>query len=175
MKIKKSMMYFNLLLSKINLHPIWLFVILFSIAMSKSTIILSSFFPPASIMLITGISFSLSKLNIILVWLAITLGATIGSIISYCLGCQITNKKIFHSFLNRYQITINNAYNKLKNQGFLCLFSSRFIAILRYVIPLVAGMILMNRTKVYSIFLLSATIWSAMFILIIKSTFIFIV
>ncbi|HGJ5882243.1 DedA family protein [Arsenophonus sp.] len=139
--------------------------------MSKSTVVLSSFLPPASVMLLTGITASLPKLNISLVWLAITLGATSGSIISYYLGNQITTRKLFSRFFNRYQSTIDNAHNKLQNQGMTVLFTSRFIAVLRYMIPLVAGMLLMNRTKVYSICLLSAAIWAVVFILIVKGAF----
>uniref|UniRef100_A0A3B0LWA4 Inner membrane protein YqjA n=1 Tax=Arsenophonus endosymbiont of Trialeurodes vaporariorum TaxID=235567 RepID=A0A3B0LWA4_9GAMM len=171
MKTEAFMTYLNAFWSEFNLHPIWLFTILFSIAMSKSTVVLSSFLPPASVMLLTGITASLPKLNISLVWLAITLGATSGSIISYYLGNQITTRKLFSRFFNRYQSTIDNAHNKLQNQGMTLLFTSRFIAVLRYMIPLVAGMLLMNRTKVYSICLLSAAIWAAVFILIVKGAF----
>lgn len=170
MKTEEFMTYLNAFWSEINLHPIWLFTILFSIAISKSTVVLSSFLPPASVMLLTGITASLPKLNISLVWLAITLGATIGSIISYYLGNQITRRKLFSRF-SRYQSTIDNAHNKLQNQGITVLFTSRFIAVLRYMIPLVAGMLLMNRTKVYSVCLLSAAIWAAVFILIVKGAF----
>ncbi|HGJ5856580.1 MAG TPA: DedA family protein [Arsenophonus nasoniae] len=171
MKTEEFMTYLNAFWSEINLHPIWLFTILFSIAISKSTVVLSSFLPPASVMLLTGITASLPKLNISLVWLAITLGATIGSIISYYLGNQITRRKLFSRFFSRYQSTIDNAHNKLQNQGITVLFTSRFIAVLRYMIPLVAGMLLMNRTKVYSVCLLSAAIWAAVFILIVKGAF----
>ncbi|MGP1871631.1 MAG: DedA family protein [Arsenophonus sp.] len=165
------MIYLNEFWSNINLNPIWLFIIIFSIAMSKSTIALSSFLPPASIILLTSIIASLPKLNIILVWLAIVLGATIGSIISYYLGNQITRKKIFSSFFNRYQSIIDFAKNKLKNKEMKVLFTSRFIAVLRYIIPLVAGMLLMDKTKVYIMFLLSASVWATIFVLIIKNAF----
>ncbi|MGP1939323.1 MAG: DedA family protein [Arsenophonus sp. ET-DL9-MAG3] len=158
----------------INLHPIWLFIILFSIAMSKSTIVLSSFLPPASIILLTAITVSLPKLNIILIWIAIVLGATIGSIISYYFGNQITNRKLFTIFFNRYQLIVDNASNRLKNQEMKVLFTSRFIAVLRYIIPLAAGILLINKIKVYSISLLSAAVWATVFILIIKSAFIII-
>ncbi|MFV9997689.1 MAG: DedA family protein [Arsenophonus endosymbiont of Dermacentor nuttalli] len=171
MKTEQFMTYLNTFWSEFNLHPIWLFTILFSIAMSKSTVALSSFLPPASIMLLTGITASLPKLHITLVWLAITLGATSGSIISYYLGNQITTKKLFSRFFSRYQSTIDNAHHKLQNQGMIVLFTSRFIAVLRHMIPLAAGMLLMARTKVYSICLLSAAVWAIVFILIVKGTF----
>lgn len=67
MKTEEFMTYLNAFWSEFNLHPIWLFTILFSIAMSKSTVVLSSFLPPASVMLLTGITASLPKLNISLV------------------------------------------------------------------------------------------------------------
>ncbi|BGI50902.1 MAG: DedA family protein [Arsenophonus endosymbiont of Ceratovacuna japonica] len=168
MIITEFITYINEFWLNINLHPIWLFILLFTISMSKSTVILSSFLPPASVILLTGITVSLQKLNVGLISLAIMLGATTGSIISYFLGNQITKKKLFSRFLNRYENIINSAYYKLQNQGITVLFTSRFIAVLRYMIPLVAGMLLMNKNKVYSIFLLSSFVWSGIFILIVK-------
>ncbi|WMY95751.1 MAG: VTT domain-containing protein [Arsenophonus sp.] len=139
--------------------------------MSKSTIILSSFLPPASIMLITIISMSLPTLNINLIWLAITLGGTTGSIISYYIGYQITQKKLCVKILNRYQLIIDNSYKKLIKKGIIILFVSRFIAILRYIIPLAAGMLLMKKTKVCITFFLSSAFWAILYILIVNGTF----
>lgn len=53
----------------------------------------------------------------------------------------------------------------------IVLFTSRFIAVLRYMISLAASMLLMARTKVYSIYLLSAAVWAIVFILIVKDAF----
>ncbi|WMY96240.1 MAG: VTT domain-containing protein [Arsenophonus sp.] len=139
--------------------------------MSKSTVILSSFLPPASIMLLTIIGMSLPTLNINLIWLAITLGGTTGSIISYYIGYQITQKKLFAKILNRYQLIIENAYQKLIKKGIIILFISRFIAILRYIIPLASGMLLMKKTKVYITFFLSSAFWAILYILIVNGTF----
>ncbi|WP_348666236.1 DedA family protein [Arsenophonus symbiont of Ornithomya chloropus] len=139
--------------------------------MSKSTIFLSSFLPPASVMLITIISISFPTLNINLIWLAITLGGTTGSIISYYIGYQITQKKICGQFLNRYQLILDNSYKKLIKKGTIILFTSRFIAILRYTIPLAAGILLMKKRKVYITFFLSSGLWAILYILIVNGTF----
>ncbi|WMY95087.1 MAG: VTT domain-containing protein [Arsenophonus sp.] len=138
--------------------------------MSKSTIFLSSFLPPASIMLITMISISLPNLDINLILLAITLGGSTGSVFSYYIGRTITKKKFFNKFLNRYQLILNNSYNQLIKHGILILFASRFIAILRYTIPLAAGMLLMKKTKVCITVFLSAWCWAILYILIVNGT-----
>ncbi|WMY96867.1 MAG: VTT domain-containing protein [Arsenophonus sp.] len=139
--------------------------------MSKSTVILSSFLPPASIMLLIIISMSLQTLNITLIWLAITLGGTTGSMISYYIGYQITQKKLFTKKINRYQLIIEKSHKKLIKNGIIILLISRFIAILRYIMPLAAGMLLMKKTKVCIIFFLSSAFWAILYILIVNGTF----
>lgn len=158
---------------KTELNPIQLFIILFLISMGKSTIFLSYLIPPASIMLINFIIFSLPKMNVFLIFLSITLGSTSGSIISYNIGKKITQKKIFLKYLKKYHSTLSKAFYKLKKKETSILFISKFIAILRYIIPFASGILLIKKKKTYTIFLFSSIFWSIFLILISKIYFLF--
>jgi hypothetical protein len=48
--------------------------------------------------------------------------------------------------------------------GVIALFTSRFLAVLRYVVPLAAGMLRLNAVKVYAVSLLSACAWAALYV-----------
>ncbi|AJQ98878.1 hypothetical protein F652_888 [Enterobacteriaceae bacterium bta3-1] len=152
------------LLAHFALYPAQLFLLLFSIALSKSTVALSSLLPPASVMLLASISISQPSLTVGEVWLAITLGAALGSILSFHLGVLIMRNKLFEGLLTRHEEKLQNIRRKLENNSLLVLFSSRFIAVLRYMVPLAAGMLPLNRLRVYCVSLFSAAIWAALFV-----------
>ncbi|MDU2879870.1 MAG: DedA family protein, partial [Enterobacter sp.] len=40
----------------------------------------------------------------------------------------------------------------------------RFLAVLRYIVPLAAGMLRLNAVKVYAVSLLSACAWAALYV-----------
>lgn len=51
-----------------------------------------------------------------------------------------------------------------KRTGSSCFFTSRFLAVLRYIVPLAAGMLRLNAVKVYAVSLLSACAWAALYV-----------
>ena len=46
----------------------------------------------------------------------------------------------------------------------LVLFTARFLAVLRYIVPLAAGMLRLNVVKVYGVSLASAAVWAALYV-----------
>lgn len=98
------------------------------------------------------------------VWLAITLGAALGSILSFHFGALIMRNKLSTGLLTRHEEKLQNIRRKLENNGVLVLFGSRFIAVLRYMVPLAAGMLPLKRFRVYCVSLFSAAIWAALFV-----------
>lgn len=135
------------LLAHFALYPAHLFLLLFGIALSKSTVVLSSLLPPASVMLLASISISQPSLTVGEVWLAITLGAALGSILSFHFGALIMRNKLSTGLLTRHEEKLQNIRRKLENNGVLVLFGSRFIAVLRYMVPLAAGMLPLKRFR----------------------------
>lgn len=64
-----NMTWFDNLLNHFALYPTHLFALLFVIALSKSTVLVSSVLPPASVMLLAGITVSQTSLHPGLTWL----------------------------------------------------------------------------------------------------------
>ena len=58
------MAWFDTLLDHFALYPAHLFALLFVMALSKSTVLISSVLPPASVMLLAGISVSAQALGL---------------------------------------------------------------------------------------------------------------
>ncbi|MXH64247.1 DedA family protein, partial [Escherichia coli] len=74
------MAWFDTLLDHFALYPAHLFALLFVMALSKSTVLVSSVLPPASVMLLAGISVGQGSMHPALAWLAVVMGATAGSV-----------------------------------------------------------------------------------------------
>lgn len=155
-------------LAILHSHPVWLLLILFFIALSKSTIILSSVLPPASVMLMTVVTLAFPVVPVVIIWLVITLGATGGSLLSYYLGRIIITRNYFPGLMAKYHVALGKAQNRLQNSGLVILFTSRFIAVLRYLIPMAAGLLRFSHTRVLLTCLLSAGVWTALYMLIAK-------
>ncbi|MBT0396505.1 DedA family protein [Morganella morganii] len=155
-------------LAVLHTHPLWLLAILFCIALSKSTIILSSVLPPASVMLMTVVTLAFPVVPIVIIWLVITLGAACGSMISYYLGRLIITRNYFPGLMAKYKTALGKAQARLQTSGLLILFTSRFIAVLRYLIPMAAGLLRFTQTRVLVTCLLSAGVWTALYMLIAK-------
>ncbi|VFS19810.1 Uncharacterized membrane-associated protein [Enterobacter cancerogenus] len=87
------MAWLDNLLNHFAHYPAHLFALLFAMALAKSTVIVSSVLPPASVMLIAGIAAGLSSLHPGLAWLAVALGAALGSVLNYHLGQRMGNTR----------------------------------------------------------------------------------
>ena len=80
------MAWLDNLLNHFALYPAHLFALLFVMALSKSTVLVSSVLPPASVMLLAGITVSQASMHPAQAWLAVVLGATAGSVLNYHIG-----------------------------------------------------------------------------------------
>ena len=80
------MAWLDTLLDHFAHYPTHLFALLVVMALSKSTVLVSSVLPPASVMLMAGIAVSQSSLHPGMTWLAVVMGATAGSVLNYHIG-----------------------------------------------------------------------------------------
>ncbi|MCE9872297.1 VTT domain-containing protein [Hafnia alvei] len=159
------MAWLETFLSQIADRPVLIFALLFAIALGKSTVMISSILPPASLMLLAVIAISQPSLSITLVWLAITLGATLGSVLTFHFGQLINQRMLFPRFFSRHNSKLQRISEKLQHKsGLLVLFTSRFVAVLRYMVPMAAGMMTFSRTRVYCVTAFSAAVWACLFI-----------
>ncbi|POT59466.1 DedA family protein [Citrobacter amalonaticus] len=158
------MEWINALMDHFALHPVSLGALLFAIAFTKSTFLISSLLPPASVMLIAGISLSQATLPSWVTGGAIMAGAWSGSIVSYHLGMMMAHIPWLGRAMSRHADNMVRIRRRLHNGAVPVLFTSRFIAVLRYIVPLVAGMLRLRLAMVYSVSLLSAGAWSVLYV-----------
>ena len=158
------MTWLDNLLNHFALYPAHLFAVLFIMALSKSTVLISSVLPPASVMLLAGITVSQASMHPALAWLAVVIGATTGSILNYHIGQLMGNTRWVARFTAKHADKFLRVQHQLQKNGVLVLFTARFLAVLRYIVPLAAGMLRLNVVKVYVVSLFSAAVWAALYV-----------
>ena len=95
-------------------------------------------------------------------WLAVVLGATAGSVLNYHIGQLMGHTRWMTRFSAKHAGKMLRVQHQLQKNGVLVLFTARFLAVLRYIVPLAAGMLRLNAVKVYAVSLLSACAWAAL-------------
>lgn len=158
------MTWLDNLLNHFALYPAHLFAVLFIMALSKSTVLISSVLPPASVMLLAGITVSQASMHPALAWLAVVIGATTGSVLNYHIGQLMGNTRWVARFTAKHADKFLRVQHQLQKNGVLVLFTARFLAVLRYIVPLAAGMLRLNVVKVYVVSLFSAAVWAALYV-----------
>ncbi|MDT3251074.1 VTT domain-containing protein [Serratia sp. root2] len=148
------------IIAKYSPEPGFLLLFIFLFSFGKSVIFISSLLPPASITLMLGIVAGKPVLADGYVWGAIALGATLGSILSFHCGALLQGREHGKWLPARYHSALHKAKSALQQKGVILLFVSRFLAVMRYTVPLVAGMISLPRKQVYCASALSAGIWA---------------
>ena len=158
------MAWFDNLLNHFALYPAHLFALLFVMALSKSTVLISSVLPPASVMLLAGITVSQTSMHPALAWLAVVLGAAVGSVLNYHIGQLMGHTRWMTRFTAKHAGKFLRVQHRLQKNGVLVLFTARFLAVLRYIVPLAAGMLKIHAVKVYVVSVISACVWAALYV-----------
>ncbi|CAI1049945.1 DedA family protein [Serratia entomophila] len=148
------------IIAKYGPHPELLLLIIFLFSLGKSVIVVSSVLPPASVTLLMGILAGKHALPAGHLWAAITLGAALGSLLSFHCGALLCRNKPMAWLPVRFHAPLRKAQLALQQKGMPLLFASRFLAVMRYTVPLVAGMLALPRKQVYLTTTLSAALWA---------------
>jgi membrane protein DedA with SNARE-associated domain len=154
------------IIAKYSPEPEFLLLIIFLFSLGKSVIFISSVLPPASVTLMLGIIAGKSVLPDVHVWAAITLGALLGSVLSFHCGALFCRQGALKRLPVRFQAPLHQAQTALQKKGMPLLFISRFLAVMRYSVPLVAGIIALPLRQVYCASALSAGIWALALMLV---------
>lgn len=144
------------IIAKYSPEPGMLLLLIFLFALGKSVIVVSSTLPPASVTLLMGIVAGKHALPFGAVWAAIALGAALGSILSFHCGARLHGRRL----PARFHAPLRKAQRSLQKRGLPLLFASRFLAVMRYTVPLMAGMLQLPARRVYATAALSAGVWA---------------
>lgn len=147
-------------IAKYGPDPGFLLFIIFLFSLGKSVIVISSVLPPASVTLIMGILAGKHTVPAGYLWAAITLGAALGSILSFHCGTLLCRDQPLTWLPTRFHAPLRKAQHTLQQRGMSLLFASRFLAVMRYTVPLMAGLLTLPPKQVYLTVTLSAAIWA---------------
>ena len=89
---------------------------------------------------------------------------TKGSMLNYHIGQLMGHTRMVTRFTSKHANKFLRVQHQLQKNGVIVLFTSRFLAVLRYIVPLAAGMLRLNAVKVYAVSLLSACAWAALYV-----------
>ena len=88
------------------------------------------------------------------------IGAALGDVVSYYLGIWLGRGVVHKWPLNRHRQEVARARLFFRRYGFAAIFLGRFFGPVRATVPLVAGMMGMNRSRFQLANILSALVWA---------------
>lgn len=141
----------------------WMYLIIFGIAVFESTPVIGTFTPGTLFLLFFGFLVSVTDLGLLPCILLTTLGAILGDGLGYLLGKY--GQRFFkeHKGLLRIShLDMGRAF--FAKHGGLSIFVGRFVGPIRPIVPLIAGATQMAWKRFLSLNILSALTWSGLLI-----------
>lgn len=105
------------IIAKYSPEPEMLLLLIFLFALGKSVIFVSSVLPPASVTLLMGIVAGKHALPVGTVWAAITLGAALGSILSFHCGALLCRRDLGSRLPARFHAPLHKAQRALQKRA----------------------------------------------------------
>ena len=144
----------------------WAAPVVFALAFGESLAFISLVLPAWAALVGIGALIVASGLNFWPVWIAASIGASLGDWLSYWIG-QKLGPPVAHMWpLSRHPELIPKGERFVKKWGVLAIFIGRFFGPLRASVPLVAGIFEMPFWQFQFANFTSAFVWSAVLLLI---------
>ncbi|WP_318012987.1 DedA family protein [Mesorhizobium sp. BR-1-1-10] len=141
-------------------HQAWAGLVVGLLAFGESLVLVGILLPGTTVLIIVGGLVGAGIVQPLPVLLAATLGAALGDTISYFLGKWLGRGVVHKWPLNRYRREIARARLFFHPYGVAAVFVGRFFGPVRATVPLVAGMMGLNRRRFQVANILSAIIWA---------------
>lgn len=138
----------------------WAPLIIGLLAFGESLAILSLFVPATMILLALGALVAAAGLDFWSVWLGAAIGAALGDVVSYALGCHFKHRALTIWPLPRYPGMVARGERFVLKYGAWGLFAGRFFGPVRAVAPLIAGVFAMPFVLFQAVTLASAMVWA---------------
>lgn len=159
--------YIDIFINYLNIHSDILLsyfpIIVFVVILMESTPVIGTLIPGNVFLLFFGFAAFSLKMNIPLAILAATLGAIIGDIIVYLVGKYGSDFLIRHKKILK-EAHIHEGRKFFVKHGVKSIFIGRFVGPIRTMIPLIAGTVSMKFSTFIFYDLLSAFLWSLLYI-----------
>lgn len=146
-------------------HPHWALFITFFIAFSESLAIVGSLIPGSVTMTAIGILAGSGVMRIDLTFLAATLGAIAGDSGSYILGYLFSDRLTNIWPFKRYPNWLDYGKDYFARHGSTSILIGRFVGPMRSIIPVIAGMMRMNRWHFLVANIISGVGWAFLYVI----------
>ena len=155
----------NTLLIWLQNNPVLALLFVFLVAFSESLLIVGMLLPGAALMLAFGAFIALGALQAWPVLIAAILGAIAGDSLSYWLGSYYQQALKTRWPFSAYPALFIRGENFFHRHGGKSIMLGRFVGPLRAVVPAIAGMLGMPRSRFLLANVASACLWAPMYLL----------
>jgi len=157
--------YLQTLTSWLHVHPHLALLITFLVSFTESLAVIGSLIPGSITMTAIGILAGSGILRIDLTFVAAILGAVAGDSASYTLGYACSDRLADIWPFRRYPKWLASGKEYFASHGGKSVLIGRFIGPLRSMIPVIAGMMRMNRWHFLLANIVSAIGWSLLYVM----------
>lgn len=139
------------------------YIILFLIIFIETGIVIMPFLPGDSLLFVAGAFAALGSLNIILLFIVLSIAAILGDSVNYMIGKYFGERAFSGNrfFKKEYLIKTQEFYHR---HGGKTIILARFIPIIRTFAPFVAGIGKMNYSRFLLFNIIGGIIWTALFL-----------
>lgn len=139
----------------------WTIAIAFALAFVKSLPLVSLLIPGTALLLGIGFSAGASGIDVVPLWIAISVGAALGDWVSYWLGTHLDHKVHASRLATRYPAVLPRGEAFFERWGALSIVLCRFFGPLRATVPFVSGVCRLPFITFQLANWFSAFLWSA--------------
>ncbi|HOE13717.1 MAG TPA: DedA family protein [Candidatus Saccharicenans sp.] len=149
----------------IDQFGIWTYLVLFLVIFAETGLVITPFFPGDSLLFAAGAIAAIGDLNIINLFLLLSLAAFLGNLsnywIGYKIGPEIFKKERSRLFNKNY---LNRTHEFYEKHGSITIVIARFMPFIRTFAPFVAGIGKMTYFKFLIYSLVGSVMWVALFL-----------
>lgn len=156
--------FFTALLQLIETRPMWLVLVAFVFAFLESLAIVGLIMPGIVLLFLVGAVIGLDPTLFLWAWAAATLGALSGDLASYWIGRHFRDRiPALWPFSRRPEL-LESGQQLFARHGGKSLFIGRFIGPMRPVVPMLAGMLGLQRLVFLAFAVPAALLWAPLYL-----------
>ncbi|OAJ54682.1 phosphoesterase [Paraburkholderia ginsengiterrae] len=146
-------------------HPAWTLTVIFLAAFLEAIAVIGTFIPGSTAMFLAGALTGTGSLSLVWVLVWAIAGAIAGDGMSFWLGSRYKDQIAQLWPFAKHPEVLEAGHRYFRKHGAKSVVLARFIAPLRAIVPVVAGMLGMTPLRFYAMNVLSALIWAPAHIL----------
>lgn len=149
-----------------SLPSLLVYTVVFALVFGETALFLGFVLPGETAVLVGGAVASQGHANVAVLCVVVVAGAIIGNSVGYLVGEKFGERLLELRIVAKRRSTLERALDSIENRGATYVFIGRFTAILRAVMPALAGMSEMTYKRFQIANVLSALVWGIAYTLL---------